>query len=209
MSPRGCARARSGAEQPPSCGQGSGDIPRDIGQGWGTPGEGESQPYVHDVDGHGAGGGDEHDATLDVVVGREQTLGRQVDQDTRHHPDGEHGEQGPQNFCGESPPSPTLPLHCRAKPEHPPGPPPPGCIGAQGGHPAPIPGVAPCTGTAVPLPCPAHAHGAGALLGLPVPPRAPHAPQSFPRHPVPMERATWGALSVPWGPQEPEGSPRG
>lgn len=57
--------------------------------------------YVHDVDGHGAGGGDEHDAALDLVVGREQALGRQVHQDPRHHPDGEHGQQGPQDLCGE------------------------------------------------------------------------------------------------------------
>lgn len=67
--------------------------------------------YVHDVDGHGAGGGDEHDAALDLVVGREQALGRQVHQDPRHHPDGEHGQQGPQDLCGE-PRDVTAPPGC-------------------------------------------------------------------------------------------------
>lgn len=74
---------------------------------WGDTQGGGNRPHVHDVDGHGAGGGDEHDTPLDVVVGQEQALGRQVDQDARDHPDGEHGEQGPQDLCGE-PPRPCI-----------------------------------------------------------------------------------------------------
>lgn len=62
--------------------------------------------YIHDVDGHGAGRGDEHDAALDVVVTQEQALGRQVHQDTRHHPDGQHREQGPQDLCRQPSMSP-------------------------------------------------------------------------------------------------------
>ena len=53
---------------------------------------------LHDVDDDGAAGGDEHDGAVDDVVVADDALHGQVHQHPRHQPDGEHGQQGPQDL---------------------------------------------------------------------------------------------------------------
>lgn len=53
---------------------------------------------LHNVGCHCAAGNDDHHSRLDLVIGIQQALTRQVHQHASHHPDAQDGEQGTKDF---------------------------------------------------------------------------------------------------------------